>query len=48
MIFEQSSYCKKNGDTLSFIFEKNENLENAEKYSGTATFDGNGGYSIAE
>lgn len=38
---------RKNGDTLSFIFVKNENLENAEKYEGTATFDGNGGYSIA-
>jgi|GEM_PF-5769708 hypothetical protein len=38
---------RKKGDTLSFIFVNNENLENAEKYSGTATFDGNGGYSIA-
>lgn len=39
---------RENGDTLSFLFIKNENLENAEKYEGTATFDGNGGYSIAE
>ena len=38
---------RKNGDTLSFDFAENENLENAEKYAGTATFDGNGGYSIA-
>lgn len=39
---------RKNGDTLVFFFGKNENLENTEKLAGTATFDGNGGYSIAE
>lgn len=38
---------RKNGDTLVFSFAKNENLENTENLQGTATFDGNGGYSIA-